>query len=254
MSAPITRNSGTHRRKRPHASSPAPKTARPPSQITFSTLSPNPRLLIQQFHERSGVRYERSKRLLDLLLAAVFLIVAAPAFVAIALMIRASGPGPIFYKQRRLGRNGREFWCLKFRTMVANADEVLRNNPELMRAFEENFKIKNDPRITPIGRFLRSTSLDELPQLFNVLLGEMSFIGPRPIVRNELEKYGPYGEKLLTVAPGLGGVWQASGRSEVEYSERVEMDMYYVDHRSLGLDLKLLVLTARAVLKRRGAC
>lgn len=194
------------------------------------------------------------KRTFDLFIAFAAIVAILPLLITIAMLIRASGPGPILYKQRRLGRGGREFWCLKFRTMVANADEVLRSNPKLFQEFQANFKIKDDPRITPIGRFLRRTSLDELPQFFNVMAGDMSLIGPRPIVQNELEKYGPYADRLLSVLPGLGGVWQTSGRSEVDYSERVAMDMFYIENRSFYLDFKLLLLTALAVLKRDGAC
>ncbi|MFN3652472.1 MAG: sugar transferase [Armatimonadota bacterium] len=198
--------------------------------------------------------YDRMKRTFDLFIAFAAIVAILPLLITIAMLIRASGPGPILYKQRRLGRGGREFWCLKFRTMVANADEVLRSNPKLFQEFQANFKIKDDPRITPIGRFLRRTSLDELPQFFNVMAGDMSLIGPRPIVQNELEKYGPYADRLLSVLPGLGGVWQTSGRSEVDYSERVAMDMFYIENRSFYLDFKLLLLTALAVLKRDGAC
>ena len=197
--------------------------------------------------------YEAAKRALDVIGACVLLLVFFPAFVVITIAILVSNPGPIIYRHRRLGRGGREFWCYKFRTMVINAEEVLKNSSELRQEFLKSYKLKHDPRVTPVGAFLRKTSLDEIPQIINVLRGEMSLIGPRPIVRDELSKYGSQAEKLLTVKPGLGGVWQVYGRSDTEYAERVDMDMKYIDSRSTWLDIQLLLLTAATVLRCRGA-
>jgi lipopolysaccharide/colanic/teichoic acid biosynthesis glycosyltransferase len=160
----------------------------------------------------------------------------------------------VLYKHRRLGLGGKEFWCLKFRTMAADAEEQLKRNAKLQQQFAGNFKIKDDPRITRLGSFLRKTSLDELPQLVSILLGEMSLIGPRAIVKTELDKYSIYGKKLLSVKPGLSGLWQVSGRSNVEYPDRVFLDMHYIDHRCLLLDIQLLFRTPIAVLKGDGAC
>jgi len=194
------------------------------------------------------------KRSLDLLGASTILILGLPVFVLIALLVKLSGPGPVFFRQRRLGVDGRQFWCYKFRSMVQDAEAVLRNDPQLKSQFDENFKLKHDPRITPIGNFLRKTSLDELPQFFNVLCGHMTLIGPRPIVPDEIVKYGKFDRKLLSVKPGLSGLWQALGRSDTSYPERVAMDMLYIDHQCMRLDLKLMMLTVVAVLRKKGAC
>lgn len=194
------------------------------------------------------------KRSLDIVGASTILILGLPAFLLIAVMVKLSGPGPIFFRQQRLGLDGKTFWCYKFRSMVQNAEAVLQSDPELKSQFAENYKLKHDPRITPIGNFLRKTSLDELPQFFNVLCGQMTLIGPRPIVPDEIVKYGKFDRKLLTVKPGLSGLWQALGRSDTSYPERVAMDMLYIDHQSTKLDLKLMALTVVAVLRKRGAC
>src|SRR5512135_1415503 len=199
------------------------------------------------------VRYEVSKRLLDVAVSATLLIVGLPLLIAIAVGIKLSGPGPILFKQRRLGRGGTVFWCYKFRTMVPDAEAQLAARPDIISEFANNYKLKYDHRITRFGACLRRTSLDELPQLWNVLRGEMSLVGPRPIVEPELSKYGGDADRLLTVKPGLGGIWQVSGRSDTSYPERVAKDMRYIDSRSLWLDLKLLVLTALAVIRGRGA-
>ena len=201
----------------------------------------------------AGRGYEACKRAIDVAASATLLVLFLPALVAIAIGVKLSSPGPIFFRQRRLGRGGHTFWCYKFRTMVRNAESLLRRNEDLFAIFDENYKIVNDPRVTRFGAFLRRTSLDELPQLWNVLRGEMSLIGPRPIVEPELGKYGAHASRLLTVKPGLGGVWQVSGRSDTSYPERVAMDLHYIDSRSLWLDLSLLVRTALVVIKGRGA-
>jgi lipopolysaccharide/colanic/teichoic acid biosynthesis glycosyltransferase len=180
-------------------------------------------------------------------------VLLVPLLLAIAVCVKASGRGPILYKQKRLGRGGKLFWCHKFRTMVPDAESTLAGRGDLLAQFRENYKIKDDPRVTPFGALLRRTSLDELPQLWNVLKGDMSLIGPRPIVEPELRKYGVHAGKLLTVKPGLGGIWQVSGRSDTTYADRVAMDMRYIESRSLGIDLKLLIQTTWVVLRRRGA-
>jgi len=200
-----------------------------------------------------GRGYEVSKRVLDVVVSATLLIVGLPLLIAIAVGVKLSGPGPILFKQRRLGRGGRTFWCYKFRSMVPDAEAQLAARPDILSAFNDNYKLKDDHRVTRFGARLRRTSLDELPQLWNVLRGEMSLIGPRPIVEPELSKYGSDADRLLTVKPGLGGIWQVGGRSDTSYPERVAKDMRYIDSRSLWLDLKLLVLTALTVIRRRGA-
>jgi lipopolysaccharide/colanic/teichoic acid biosynthesis glycosyltransferase len=201
----------------------------------------------------SLIDYEQSKRAIDVVVALAMLILLAPLLCAIALLVRVTSPGPFIFRHRRVGRYGRRFSCLKFRTMVENAEEMLRQREDLRKEFEASYKLRNDPRLTRIGGFLRKTSLDELPQLINVLRGELSLIGPRPIVPSELAKYGKTYQKLLSVKPGLGGYWQVYGRSDTTYEERIAMDMEYIERRSLGLDLKLMVLTARVVLEGRGA-
>ena len=198
--------------------------------------------------------YRFVKRLMDILGALLLLTFGFPVVLAVALLIRVTGPGPVLFRQTRLGLNGTEFSLFKFRTMVVSAERQLADYADMRQRFEESFKIVNDPRITPVGAFLRKTSLDELPQVVNVLQGSMSLIGPRPIVPIEMGKYGPCGEKLLTVKPGLGGMWQTHGRSDTTYAERIALDMYYIEHRSVWLDLYLLVKTAVCVLTRRGSC
>ncbi|MDR3635936.1 MAG: sugar transferase [Isosphaeraceae bacterium] len=200
-----------------------------------------------------GVRFEVGKRAIDVTASFVLLCAGLPLLAAIAAGVKLTSPGPVFFRQKRLGRGGGVFWCYKFRSMVPDAEDQLRSRAEIREQFDENFKIRNDPRITPLGALLRRTSLDELPQLWNVLRGDMSMIGPRPIVEPELPKYGICAERLLTVKPGLGGIWQVSGRSETTYAERVAMDMQYIDSRSLALDLKLLALTVLTVVRGRGA-
>ena len=200
-----------------------------------------------------GPGYERCKRAMDIVGSFLSLILLMPLLVVIAACIKVSSRGPILYKQRRLGRGGKLFWCFKFRTMVADAESALARRGDLLAQFAENYKIKDDPRVTPVGSILRGTSLDELPQLWNVLRGDMSLIGPRPIVEPELGKYGVHASKLLTVKPGLGGIWQVSGRSDTTYADRVAMDVRYIESRSLGLDLKLLIRTAWVVLQGKGA-
>jgi lipopolysaccharide/colanic/teichoic acid biosynthesis glycosyltransferase len=198
--------------------------------------------------------YETLKRAIDFVGSAVLLITLFPVFLLIALLVKVTLPGPVFFRQIRLGRDGRPFWCVKFRTMVPDAEQRLTNDPFLRAAFEVNYKIKNDPRVSPFGALLRRTSFDELPQLWNVLSGDMSLIGPRPVVPPELAKYGTHAKKLLTVTPGLSGLWQTCGRSETTYEQRVRFDMLYIDHRSIWLDVKLIVLTIVAVCRKVGAC
>lgn len=198
--------------------------------------------------------YDLLKRALDIALVLPVLLLVFPLFLILAILIKTTSPGPVLFKQKRLGKGGREFWCYKFRTMVADAEEQLHQRADLREKFLEGYKLLHDPRVTRVGAFLRKTSLDETPQFLNVLLGDMSLIGPRPIVPPELSKYGVFAPKLLTVKPGLGGLWQACGRSNTSYRERIEFDMIYIDHRSFWLDIKLLILTALCVVRGRGAC
>ena len=162
--------------------------------------------------------------------------------------------GPVFYSHERLGKNGKSFLCYKFRTMNNNSDKelklILKNNKILKKEFSAKFKLTNDPRVTPLGRFLRKTSLDELPQFLNVFLGQMSIVGPRPIVEDEKSKYGNQINKLLTIKPGITGWWQVNGRSSIGYSERIMLDMHYVKNINFGFDLFILLRTLYVVLLR----
>jgi lipopolysaccharide/colanic/teichoic acid biosynthesis glycosyltransferase len=199
--------------------------------------------------------YSIIKRGFDIIASFLGLIVLSPLLLAVAAAIRIESKGKAIYSQRRIGRNGKMFKIYKFRSMVHNADEVLaRFTPEQKREFEINFKLEADPRMTKSGMFLRTTSLDELPQLFNILIGNLSVVGPRPIVERELYKYGENAEKLVTVKPGLTGYWQVNGRNDTTYEERVGMDMFYIDNRSFILDLKIFFKTFRVVLSKKGAC
>lgn len=174
----------------------------------------------------------------------------------IVLLTRREG-SPAIYKHRRVGRDGKPFGCLKFRTMIPNADQVLRelleSNPELKAEWVRDHKLRNDPRVTALGRFLRRTSLDELPQIWNVIRGEMSLVGPRPVVREELLRYGRNVRAYLTTRPGITGLWQVTGRNDTDYRRRVALDTYYARNKSLILDLYILLKTTRVVLAGRGA-
>lgn len=193
------------------------------------------------------------KLMLDYVLAIASLLALSPFLVAAAIMVKRSSPGPIIHKRLVMGLNGKQFHAYKFRTMVTNGDEVLAQHPELKEELARNHKLKDDPRVTKIGAFLRKFSLDELPQLFNVLKREMSLVGPRMISPEEVSMYKQFDMNLLTVLPGMTGVWQVSGRSDVSYEERVRLDMYYIRNWSIWLDLQILFQTIPAVIKRRGA-
>jgi lipopolysaccharide/colanic/teichoic acid biosynthesis glycosyltransferase len=192
------------------------------------------------------------KRAIDILVASIGLLLLAPVLVSIAIMVKLQDGGPVLYRRRVVGPEG-PFDALKFRSMCPNADALLNQNPSLRRKFQANFKLKSDPRITRIGARLRKYSLDELPQLFNVLIGQMSLVGPRIITAEELSKYGQYHPLLLSVKPGLTGYWQVNGRQDVDYERRVAMDVYYIEHWSLRLELLILLRTPRKVLKGEGA-
>lgn len=198
--------------------------------------------------------YLVSKRAFDFFSSLVAIIVFLPVFVVIIIAIKLESKGPAVFGHKRLGQDGKVMKVYKFRSMVQNADEVMKNfTKEQKEEFAKNFKLENDPRITKVGDFLRKTSLDELPQLFNILIGNMTVVGPRPIVEKEIEKYGIYGDKLLSVKPGLTGLWQSSGRSDTTYEERVELDMEYIDNRSFWGDIKIILMTVVVVLRKEGA-
>lgn len=195
---------------------------------------------------------EKIKRLIDVFGAALGLAVVSPVLLLIAVAVKLQDGGPIIYRRRVVGRNGC-FDALKFRTMRPDADAILEADENLRDRFEKNFKLENDPRVTGLGSWLRRHSLDEFPQLFNVLAGDMSLVGPRMVTPAELVKYGNRRELLLSVKPGLTGYWQVEGRQKIGYERRVEMDVYYVQHWSLKLDFIILCKTPWEVLKGEGA-
>jgi exopolysaccharide biosynthesis polyprenyl glycosylphosphotransferase len=193
------------------------------------------------------------KSILDYSITIPGIILISPLLILIAILIKLDSPGPIIYRRRVMGVNGVQFDAYKFRTMNPNGDEILERHPELKAELEANHKLVEDPRVTRVGQFLRKTSLDELPQLFNVMKREMSLVGPRMISPLEMKKYDKWDMNLLTVRPGITGLWQVSGRSDVTYAERVRLDMYYIRNWSIWLDLELLLQTIPAVLRGRGA-
>lgn len=198
--------------------------------------------------------YKIVKRISDAILATIGLILLSPIFIIIGLAIKIESKGPVFFKHTRIGKNGKIIKIYKFRSMVENAEDLIKKfTPEQMKEYKENYKLTNDPRITKIGNLLRKTSLDELPQLINIIKGELSIIGPRPVVSEELEKYGVNAEKFLSVTPGLTGYWAANGRSCTNYEDRMKMELFYVDNISLKLDIKIFFKTILSVIKREGA-
>lgn len=195
-----------------------------------------------------------AKRLLDVLVSAAALIALSPVIAVIALLVRRDG-GTVFFRQLRVGAGGRTFWFYKFRSMVPDAEARRRALDSLNQHGREavTFKMKNDPRVTPIGRFLRRTSLDELPQLWNVLKGDMSLVGPRPAIPEEVARYSNHERGRLSVKPGITCIWQISGRAEIPFEEQVRLDLDYITRRSIWLDAALLLQTIPAVLTGRGA-
>jgi lipopolysaccharide/colanic/teichoic acid biosynthesis glycosyltransferase len=206
-----------------------------------------------EHHRFEPHRFQRLlKRFIDVLGSGVLIILLFPVFLVLASLIRVLDGAPVIYRRRVIGYEG-GFDAYKFRTMIPEADAMLAADARLHTAYAEHFKLKSDPRVTHLGAWLRRYSVDELPQLFNVLKGQMSLVGPRMITAPELQKYGPYQELLLAVKPGLTGYWQVRGRQEVSYSERVRMDVYYITHWSLGLDLVILLKTPLRVMLGAGA-
>lgn len=205
----------------------------------------------------SAPGWRACKRALDVVASAILIALCLPAMLLIALAIKIGSPGPILFRHRRVGRGGEEFDLLKFRTMVVDAEAALeahlRSDPRLLEEWNSAHKLRDDPRVTRIGRFLRKSSLDELPQLFNILAGQMSLVGPRAVVRAELERFGALAPTILSVKPGLTGLWAVSGRNDLSYDQRALLEHRYVTGWSLPLDLGILVRTIPAVLRGHGA-
>ena len=216
------------------------------------------RHIVLSFRNNLAHRYNRAgKRLFDIVLCLLGLPLVLPICFAIAIAIKRDDGGPVFFAHRRVGQGGREFPCYKFRTMIQDGDRVLKAylaaHPEAREDWESDFKLKDDPRVTKIGAFLRKTSLDELPQVWNVLKGDMSLVGPRPIIRAEIPKYGEHFHDFCLVPPGITGMWQVNGRSDITYEGRVRLDTWYVHNWSVWIDIACLCRTVAVVLKREGA-
>ena len=198
-----------------------------------------------------------AKRIMDIVIASIALVFVFPLLLVVGILIRLQDGGRAVYAQKRYGQNGRTFKCYKLRSMAANADErlqeILATNPAARAEWEETQKFVNDPRITPLGHFIRKTSIDELPQLWNILRGDMSLVGPRPIVENEIAKYGEFYRDYCAVRPGLTGLWQVEGRSNTTYEERVQLDVKYTRTRTFTGDFMIMLRTVPAVLLSRGA-
>lgn len=202
----------------------------------------------------SKINYISVKRIIDVIISTIGLIVLSPIFLILALIIKLDSKGPVFFAHTRYGKDGKKFKMYKFRTMYENAQDMINDfTPEQMKEWKENFKLQDDPRITKVGKFLRKTSLDELPQIVNIIKGDLSIIGPRPVIEEELEKYGDNKDKFLSVTPGLTGYWQANGRSSTTYEQRMEMELYYIDNISPKLDVKIFFKTIESVIKKEGA-
>ena len=200
------------------------------------------------------VPYKIVKRTADVMLSSIAMVTLLPVFAVIALAIKLESKGPVFFKHTRIGKDGKIIKLYKFRSMVDNAEDLIKKfTPEQMKEYQENYKLKDDPRITKVGKFLRKTSLDELPQLINIIKGDLSIIRPRPVVSEELKKYGVNTEKFLSVTPGLTGYWAANGRSCINYEQRMQMELFYIDNLSFKMDIKVFFKTIEAVANREGA-
>lgn len=198
--------------------------------------------------------YYITKRMMDIVLSMLGMMIAILPMAVISVLIMLESPGAAIYTQERIGRDGKPFRIYKFRSMYANAEKMIENfTPEQKKEWEENYKLDDDPRITKIGQFLRKSSMDELPQLLNILKGELSIVGPRPVVPKELEKYGDNQAKFLSMTPGLTGYWQAYARSTCSYEQRMEMELYYVENASFWWDIKIIFVTIGAVIRGHGA-
>ncbi|EKU79343.1 undecaprenyl-phosphate galactose phosphotransferase WbaP [Veillonella seminalis] len=229
----------------------------PVANVSVQGLMEENMLLVNVQNNLARPFYRFVKCIFDIFLIVGTCWFSIPIMFIIGCVVWLNDPGPVFFSHIRIGRNGKTFKCYKFRTMVVNANiklrEYLATHPEAKEEWDKSYKLKNDPRITRVGHFLRKSSLDELPQLFNVLKGEMSLVGPRPIIRTEIRKYGDYIQDFYLVRPGITGVWQVSGRSDTTYDERVRMDSWYVHNWSVWIDIVYLVKTILVVIKRKGA-
>lgn len=221
-----------------------------------ATSQPSASTAVKSLAQKSILHNKSSnfaKRLFDIVFSLSVLVLCAPIYLMLAVTIACTSSGSIFYVQERVGKNHQHFGCIKFRTMIPNADlllhEMMAESEDLRQEFSDNFKLKEDPRITKIGKFLRTTNLDEFPQFINVLRGEMSVVGPRPLVPEEIERYGVDIDRVLTIRPGITGLWQVSGRNDIPYAQRIRMDVNYVKRRNFGLDLRIVLKTMLLTLR-----
>lgn len=224
------------------------------TKVSLDQLNTIPFIEINKSRQDYG--YLFLKRMIDITLSLLGIIILSPFFLFLAVLIKLNSPGEIIFKQKRIGLNGKMFNIYKFRTMVSDAEKVLKENKQLYKKYiENNYKLEpeEDPRITKLGQFLRKTSLDELPQLINVLKGDMSLVGPRPVIEEELNEYEDKTVDFLSVKPGVTGYWQVSGRSNIGYPERVDLELYYVYNRSTMLDVKIIIKTFLIVITKKGA-
>lgn len=224
------------------------------SEITMiNTLAKENNQVVNDIKD-TKVRYEAIKRIFDIVLSSIGIIILFPIFLIIGIIIKMDSKGPVFFAHERIGKNGKTIKIYKFRTMNKDAEAMIRNfTKDQMKEYKNNYKLREDPRITKVGKILRKTSLDELPQILNILKGELSIVGPRPVVISELEKYGQNKDKFLSVKPGLTGYWQVNGRSSTTYEERIAMELYYVENRGIWLDIKIFFKTIISVFKSEGA-
>ena len=223
------------------------------SPTTLETQKIEATIYSKKYYRKKPI-YVFVKRIFDIFVSFITLIILSPLMILLAFLVKVSSKGPVFYKHKRVGKHGKYFNLIKFRSMKFDNRPIEEQlSKEQLEQFYNEFKVDNDPRITKIGKFLRKTSLDELPQLFNILVGQMSIVGPRPILDIETEKYGLTKKVLLSVKPGLTSYWASHGRSNVDYQERINMELYYIKHRSWWLDIKIIFLTAFKILKHEGA-
>ena len=213
--------------------------------------------VLQDIKHDSGKQF--GKRVFDIVFSLFAIILLSPVYLIVAMLIKIKSPGaPVIFAHKRIGKDGKFFRVYKFRTMVANAEKILEdwfeNHPDIKAEYEKDFKLKDDPRIIPgIGEKMRKYSIDELPQFFNSLFGSMSVVGPRPIVEKEVAKYGKYAIKLYSVKPGVTGLWQVSGRNDIDYDERVALDMEYIDNQTFFGDVKIIIQTILVMVFKKGA-
>ena len=198
--------------------------------------------------------YRFFKRCFDIVCSSFAIILLSPVYIILSVIVKCTSKGPVFYSHKRIGKNGKEIGILKFRSMVKNADRMIDDfTEEQKKEFKENYKLENDPRVTKFGNFLRKTSLDELPQLFNIFMGSLSIVGPRPVTQEETLLYGKDRDLLLSVTPGLTGLWASSGRSNLSYDERIRLELQYVRECSFWYDIKIIFNTIIPVFKGHGA-